>query len=396
MTLKTDQGPRGPASCRRHRPPFNARRWLWDLPRWPALTSVVLALGAAAAVPAHSSATATPAPTPDALMRAQAIRADVNARYRLLHGRKLVVTGATSTGGASMLVLMTADWLEGRIVPTDDGIFFDTCSARATCPYPVRRAAWPVAAVVPRRQALELALRTFLETTVSLVVVSLPTPHPVWVVFERDVLLADMDAPAVLDRLASSPATTDLPLRELVVRLTRPRLVAPVAIGPDDSIVAVRLFGGSAPTPSADQTLCEPAASRARGLERNLDRVRPRLDGFPTATADAGSDESPTNGGNMLDPTQAHTGRVRLAAAGAIAALGVIPAMSGAAVAGSATASLPLQNSTTATTTLPGDSSVPFWPYETGVAVGTSETYVDVRADGSYLDPGIGLRVSLR
>ena len=243
MTLKTDQGLRGPASGRRHRPPFNARRWLWNLPRWPALTSVVLALGAAAAVSAHSSETATPALTPDALMRAQAIRADVNARYRLLPGRKLVVTGATSTGGASMLVLMTADWLEGRIVPTDNGIFFDTCSARATCPYPVRRAAWPVAAFVPRRQALELALRTFLETTVSLVVVSLPTPHPVWVVFERDILLADMDAPAVLDRLASSPATTDLPLRELVVRLTRPRLVAPVAIGPDDSIVAVRLFG---------------------------------------------------------------------------------------------------------------------------------------------------------
>jgi len=83
----------------------------------------------------------------------------------------------------------------------------------------------------------------FLETTVSLVVVSLPTPHPVWVVFERDVLLADMDAPAVLDRFASSPATTDPRLHELVVRLTRPRLVAPVAMGPDDSIVAVRLFG---------------------------------------------------------------------------------------------------------------------------------------------------------
>jgi hypothetical protein len=244
MTLKTDQGLGAPASGRRHRPPFNAQRWLWDLPRWLGLTSVVLALGAAAAVPAHSSTTATPAPTPAALTRAQAIRADVNARYRLLPGRKLVVTRATSTGGgASMLVLMTADWLEGRIVPMDNGIFFDTCSARATCPYPVRRAAWPVAAFVPRRQALELALRTLLETSVSLVVVSLPTPHPVWVVFERDVLLANIDAPAVLDRLASSPAIVDLPLRELVVRLTRPRLIAPVAMGPDDSIVAVRLFG---------------------------------------------------------------------------------------------------------------------------------------------------------
>jgi hypothetical protein len=199
-------------------------------------------LGTGAAFPLHSPATAL-ALAPDALTRAHAIRAEVNARYRPLPGRKLVVTGATSTGGASMLVLMSADWLEGRIVPTDNGIFFDTCSARATCPYPVRWAAWPVSACLPRRLALELALRTFVETTVSVVVVSLPTPQPVWAVFERDVLLADMDAPAVLDRADSSPATTDFPLRELVGRLTRPRLFAPVALGPDDSIVAVRLFG---------------------------------------------------------------------------------------------------------------------------------------------------------
>ncbi len=242
MILRAEQGLRGPNSARCHRSPFDSQRWLWGLRRWLALTSVALATGASAAVPAHSSATA-PTLTPNALSGTQAIRADVTARYRLLPGRKLVVTAATSTEGASMLVLMTADWLEGRIVPTDNGIFFDTCAARATCPYPVRRGAWSVAAFVPRRLALELALRSFLETTVSLVVVSLPTPHPVWVVFERDVLLADLDAPAVLDRLASSPATTDLSLRELVVRLTRPRLVAPVVMGSDDSIVAVRLFG---------------------------------------------------------------------------------------------------------------------------------------------------------
>ena len=198
-------------------------------------------LGTGAAFPLHSPATAL-ALAPDALTRAQAIRADVNARYRLLRGRKLVVTAATSTGGASMLVLMTADWLEGRMVPMDNGLFFDTCSARARCPYPARWAAWPVAAFVPRRLALELALRTLLETSVSLVVVSLPTAQPVWAVFERDDLLANIDAPAVLDRLGSSPAVTDLPLRELVFRLTRPRLLAPAALAPDDSIVAVRLF----------------------------------------------------------------------------------------------------------------------------------------------------------
>ena len=42
---------------------------------------------------------------------------------------------------------------------------------------------------------------------------------------------------------------------------------------------------------------------------------------------------------------------------------------------------------------LHGDSSVPFWPHETGALVGTSETFIDVRADGSYYDPSSGKRV---
>lgn len=43
---------------------------------------------------------------------------------------------------------------------------------------------------------------------------------------------------------------------------------------------------------------------------------------------------------------------------------------------------------------LHGDSSVAFWPHETGTLVGTSETFIDVRADGSYYDPSSGRRVS--
>lgn len=199
-------------------------------------------LGTGAAFPLHSPATAL-ALAPDALTRADAIRAEVNARYRPLPGRRLVVAEATSTEGVTMLTLMTTDWLDGRVVRMDNGINFSICSARARCPYPARWAAWRVAAFMPRRQALELALRTLLETTVSLVVVSLPTAQPVWAVFERDDLLANIDAPEVLDRLASSPAVIDFPLRELVGRLTRPRLFAPAALGPDDSIVAVQLFG---------------------------------------------------------------------------------------------------------------------------------------------------------
>ena len=92
-------------------------------------------------------------------------------------------------------------------------------------------------------------------------------------------------------------------------------------------------------------------------------------------------------------PIQARARRIRLAAAGAIAALAT--AIIAAAVAGDATPSLPLQTPSAATATLPGDSPVPFWPYETGARIGTSETYVDVRSDGSYFDAGIGRRVSV-
>jgi hypothetical protein len=45
---------------------------------------------------------------------------------------------------------------------------------------------------------------------------------------------------------------------------------------------------------------------------------------------------------------------------------------------------------------LPGDdNSVPFWPHETGALMGTSETFVDMKDDGSYYDPGVGRRVFL-
>ena len=43
---------------------------------------------------------------------------------------------------------------------------------------------------------------------------------------------------------------------------------------------------------------------------------------------------------------------------------------------------------------LPGDASVPFWPHETGALAGTSETFADMRADGSYIDPSLGRRVA--
>jgi hypothetical protein len=209
--------------------------------RWPALTWVVLAIATAGAAPERSSALGWSLP-PAAVTRAQAIGAEVTARYRSPSGRTLVVTEATGTQG-SLLFLWDKDRLAGRVVPLADGVYFSICSAHASCPYPARRAAWRVAAVTPRRQALELALRTLLETTANLVVVSLPTAQPVWAVFERDDLLRTIDAEALLDRLGARPTVTMPLLRGLVDRLTRPRLFAPAAVGPSDTITAIRIFG---------------------------------------------------------------------------------------------------------------------------------------------------------
>jgi hypothetical protein len=181
---------------------------------------------------------------PDALARARVIRAEVDARYRRIPGRKLVVTEATSAGVVSTFTLI-ADWLEPpRVVSADNGVYYAICPHRATCPYPPRSSAWPAGAFLPRRQALELALRTFLETSATLVVVALPTGTPIWVVFERDDLLTTIDAASVIERLAGRPAVGDPALRDLVGRVTQPLLFRPLPVlpPPDETIYAVRLL----------------------------------------------------------------------------------------------------------------------------------------------------------
>jgi hypothetical protein len=216
----------------------------WRLARTLALALATLVVGGVAAIPGHSSPSAS-AIQGEALARARAIRAEVTAKYRHGPGRKLAVTEATSTGVVETITLIT-DWLEPeRVVPAGNGIYFAICSVRAKCPYPVRSAAWPAEASLPRLIALELAVRTFLETSADLVVVALPTARPTWVVFERDDLQATVDARAVLNQLASNSVLTDRPLPELVDRLTRPRLFLPLPIlpPPDHTIYAVRLFG---------------------------------------------------------------------------------------------------------------------------------------------------------
>ncbi len=206
--------------------------------RTAGLTAIVLAaLTAGVAGAGMSAAAEGPAqPTssqvrPETLAHARVIRAQANGRYRLLPGRKLSVTEATTTAVVDSLTLVT-DWAQLRVVPAQNGIYFAICSARARCPYPGRSASWSQTALSPRRLALELSIRTFLETSASLVVVALPTAEPVWVVFERDDLLAAVDGPAVLAQLTPHAAVIDAPLRELVDRLTRSRLFIPLPILP--------------------------------------------------------------------------------------------------------------------------------------------------------------------
>lgn len=215
----------------------------WRLARTLILVVVAIVAGGMAAIPAQSSSTASALET-EALTRAGVIRAEVTARYRHAPGRKLAVTEATPTGVVESITLIT-DWLEPeRVVAADNGIYFAICSVRAKCPYPARSAVWRAEAFLPRRMALELAVRTLLETSVELVIVALPTARPVWVVVERDDLLASVDTPAVLDQLASNPAVIDPSLRERVDRLTRPRLFVPLPIlpPPEGTIYALRLF----------------------------------------------------------------------------------------------------------------------------------------------------------
>ncbi len=184
----------------------------------------MLAVGAAAAVPAEASSTAS-ALEPRALARAQMIRGQVDARYRLLPGRKLTVTEATSTGVVESFTLPTPDLLETRVLAADNGIYYAICPVRATCPYPARRFALSAANPVPRRLALELALRTFLETSADVVAVSLPTARFVLFVVERTELAREVDLPTLAKALDGDPSRAlSASLEGVVDRVTRARL----------------------------------------------------------------------------------------------------------------------------------------------------------------------------
>ena len=210
-----------------------------------ALATAALAVGAAAALPAPVSADLSPA-QPEALAHAREIRAEVDARYRRPHGPKLAVTEASTTGVIDSFTLFGNALEEPRVVPADNGIYYAICPVGATCPYP-GRSARPATAFLPRREALELALSTFLETSATVVVVSLPTPRFVLLILERDELMADVDAPALRDALSGNPAAApEPPLRRVVDQLTLQHLFLAWALAPvsdtRETLVASYLF----------------------------------------------------------------------------------------------------------------------------------------------------------
>ena len=154
----------------------------------------MVAVWAACAAAALAGA-ASARPDPDVIDRAAAIRADVTARYVSTQG--LVVTEASSTDVVGSLTLWSADGAAVREVPTARGVYYALCPTRTTCPFPSRKRARPVAAFAPRRAALELALRSFSETTADPVVVSLPTRRWVLLVLERSELAASTGTAAL-------------------------------------------------------------------------------------------------------------------------------------------------------------------------------------------------------
>lgn len=199
------------------------------------IASLALLLAVGAASPGRASST-TSELAPQSLSQAQTIRAELSARYRAPRHSGLAVTEATSTGVVESFTLVTSDLLEARVLPTDNGIYYAVCPAGASCPYPARRLARPAADLAARQLALELAVRTFLETTADVVAVSLPTPRFIVFIAERDELADELDLEGVARVLGSEPShQLAASVQAIVDRVTRPRIFVARGLEPTAS-----------------------------------------------------------------------------------------------------------------------------------------------------------------
>jgi hypothetical protein len=192
--------------------------------------ALALVVIATAAVTAASAVAGSNSLDPRALTQAQKIKVEITARY--VRGTKLAVTEASPAGVIESFLLLTPDLLGLRVVPADNGVHYAICPVRATCPYPGPRSARPPSAFTPRRQALELALETFLKTSATVVSVSLPTRDYVFFLIERDEL-SGIDMSALATALSGDPSRAPATsLRRTVDELTRQRLFVPLGFEP--------------------------------------------------------------------------------------------------------------------------------------------------------------------
>ena len=181
-----------------------------------------------------------------AVARAKTIQFDVSSRYLGSHGAGLEVIEASSSDVIESFTLVSPQLTEMRVVPADHGIYYAICPVRATCPYPARRFARSAATFLPRRLALELAVRTFRETTAEVVAVLLPTARFVLFVVERTDLAGD-DLASLAKALGGEPRRSpSVALRALVDRSTRPHVFAVIGLEPTpsgrDSLAAVPIW----------------------------------------------------------------------------------------------------------------------------------------------------------
>jgi len=169
---------------------------------------------------------AAPGTSPATLVRAASIRDEVNTRIQLLAGAGLSVTEATSTDLIDSFTLLSDDLFDARFVPARGGVWYTICPDRAPCPYPASRLSRPASDRLARALALELALRTFLETDAPVVGVALPTPHFVALVLEREELAREVNMSALASALRAGPLQ-DRPLAALAKALDGDRALTP-------------------------------------------------------------------------------------------------------------------------------------------------------------------------
>lgn len=188
--------------------------------RWTWLVIAVVA-ASISVVPVASGSPDTSPRNSLAVSFAESIRLEVSSRYARSGGPGLEVTEASSTSVVESFTLLSANLADARIVPADNGVYYAVCPVRAKCPYPARRFAHSAGSFLPRRIALELAVRTFQETSANVVAVLLPTTRFVLFIIER----SDLDLSLLAGPLARNPhRPAPAALRMLIDRTTRPRV----------------------------------------------------------------------------------------------------------------------------------------------------------------------------